>query len=337
MVRNNKNRVISQSGMKRALAILSMAFLSLLAVSGNGLASDSDKVMVIVNGQKLRAVHFDRVMSEIMPMSVFHGGVSKELKDKNRKKAIERLIDDELLYQEAKRLGIKPDRKIVNDELKAAIERVGGKEKFKEALVHYGIDEKEFKRTLAAPGMVRTLLEKVVDNKATVSDREIRDYYENNRSTHFVTTKRRFRHIVFKVDPGDLSSWGIKEERAKDVLEKIREGADFEEMSRSFSEGVRKDEGGDTGYVARSQLLPELAGAGWNMKSGEVSDVVKTIYGYHIIMAVGDPKEETIPFEDARGQIESMLKDNVKKRIRDELMKGLRDKASIEVLGETGE
>jgi len=279
-------------------------------------------------------LHFDRVMDEILPMASFHGGVTEEVKARNRKQALDRLIEDELLYQEAIKLGARPDRKNVEAELKESIERVGGKERFEEALKHYGVNQKEFERTLGKPGVVKEFLVSKVDMKARVKGEDIRDYYEKNRESHFMVEKRRLGHIVMKTDPGDSSSWDVTREKAMDVLARIRKGADFGDTARELSEGPRKETGGDTGYVARAQLLPELASAAWVMKPGDVSEVITTIYGFHIIKLMEVPPAEVVPFDEASGQIKIMLVKSRKMELKRQLLDELRSKASVKVLDE---
>lgn len=329
-----KTKIVYGDIYSRAFMCAAVAVLLVLATAGAGLAADADKVIMVVNGQELRQLHFDRVMDEMLPMSRFHGGVNEEVKAKNRQKALDKLIDDELLYQEAVKQGIKPDRKVVKAQLEESIKRVGGKKGFDEALEHYGVGLREFKRTLAKPGMVKEFLHRMVDSRAVVSEKEIKAYYERNRESHFMVHKRRFRHIVLKIDPGEASSWEAKREKAADILNKIREGEDFAKMARSFSDGPRREKGGDTGYIARGQLLPELVKAGWDMKPGDVSDLIQTIYGYHIIKLEEAPPSEAVLLEEARGQIESLMVSAQKQDLNKKLLEELRKKASIRMVNE---
>lgn len=327
-------RLVHGNFLSRLLTVGLTILILVLASASTGLAADADKVVVTVNGQELKQLHFDRVMDKIFPLSGSHGGISEEKKARNMKKAVDRLIDEELLYQEAKRLGIKPDKKDLKIKLEKSIERVGGKERFNEALEHYGVSLKEFKRTLGKPGMVKEYLEKNVESKSEVSQEEVRAYYEKNRESHFMVHKRRFRHIVLKTDPGEQSSWDVKKEKASGILENIRKGADFAEMAQKFSEGPRREKGGDTGYIARGQLLPELVKAGWDMKPGDVSDIIMTIYGFHIIKLEGPQISEEVSFAEAGGQIESMLVSSKKQALKRAIIDGLRKKASIRMVNE---
>jgi parvulin-like peptidyl-prolyl isomerase len=324
--------------LSRAMALLLkgsiIALLWILANAGGGRASEADKVVVIVNGQELRTLHFNRVMSSIMPMARIHGGVTEEKKAAKRKEAIDRLIDEELLYQEAKKEGIRPDRKAVKAALANSIKESGGKKKFKEAMTYYGITESEFRRILGKPGMIKELLDRRVDKRVGVDDSVLIDYYEKNKESHFTVNKRRFRHIFFKADPGMPSSWDVKKEKAEDILDRIRNGVDFAEMARSFSEGVRKESGGDTGFINKKQFLSGLAEVGWKMKPGEVSDVIRTMYGFHIIRLEEDPISEVMTFEEAKRQIEPIIVSKQKSSLKKELMDGLHRNASIKVVDE---
>lgn len=294
-------------------------------------AASDDGVLASVNGRQLRQLHLDRVMREILPMASFHGGITEEVRATNEQKAIKQMVEDELLYDEAMRLGIKADESAIDKELKETINRVGGRAAFDKALKHHGVSEVEYRRLLALPGTVKKVLEVRVNEAATVSEAEVRAYYDKNKDSHFRMQRRRFRHIVFRTDPGVPDSWEQASKKAKDVLDKINEGEDFALMAQEFSEGPRKDKGGDTGYITKSHLPGELGNNGWGMKPGEVSDVLQTLYGYHILKMEGEPSNDIVPFDKARGQIEYQMKQTRRQQLKARLMDELREKAEIKV------
>ncbi len=326
------NMAMLLKGLLRPVLYLLLTIPAILPFAAPVMAIESpDRLVVVVNEQQLRQVHLDRVMNELLPMASFHGGVTVELKAENQDKAIERLIENELLYQEGVRLGLKPDAMAVKDAFRESVKRVGGKKRLNEALVLYGISEDEFSRMLKAPMVTSKVVEQEVDKKAKVAEEDIMAYYEANLESHFNVLKRRFRHIVLKTDPGDPQSWGGVEEKASEILKEINGGADFEEMARSFSEGPRKEKGGDTGDIDRSQILPELSRAGWAMKQGEVSGIIKTIYGFHMLKLEEILPLEAVPFEQAKVQIERFMLIAQKQKLKQALLESLRSKADIEV------
>ena len=137
-------------------------------------------------------------------------------------------------------------------------------------------------------------------------------YYEDNISMYTQDEQVRARHILFKVDPDTSPEDQAKiAEKAASVLERAKKGEDFAELAKEFSDDTSKSEGGDLGYFSRGSMVKEFENAAFSLKKGEISDLVKTAYGYHIIK-VEDVKEGSVkPYAEVRDQIESTMKKNV--------------------------
>lgn len=294
-----------------------------------------DRVVAIVNGKELRQYHFMNVMNRILPLAPSHGGLTPEVISKNTDKAIRELVEDELLYQEAERQGLKPDRKQLKNDLNALKSRVGSKKDMKDFLQAVGLSREGLERMAAKPQLVRKLIELEVNQKAVVSEAEAREYYEKNKGTHFMIEKRRMRLIYFRTDPGAPESWESAYKKAVEVLELIKGGADFAEMARKHSEGPRRESGGDTGLLDRTQVpdsYKPVRDAAWSMEKGEVSEVVQTIFGFYLVKVVETPEPGAYPFETINEQVVLTLKMIKKQALRARLMDRLKAKADIKVL-----
>jgi peptidyl-prolyl cis-trans isomerase D len=142
-----------------------------------------------------------------------------------------------------------------------------------------------------------------------ISDEEVESYYEENIDLYQQERQVKARHILFKLDPGAPEEEEEKvRARALSVLEKARAGEDFADLAKEYSEGPSSEEGGDLGYFSQGQMVKPFNDAAFGMEKGEISDLVKTQYGYHIIK-VEDIKEN---------QIKSL--DEVKDEVRDRLL-----------------
>src|SRR5690606_36379540 len=125
-------------------------------------------------------------------------------------------------------------------------------------------------------------------------------YDENKEMFELPSPEIRASHIL--VDT---------EEEAREILSKIRGGADFEELAKMYSKDPgTKDLGGDLGFFAKGKMVPEFEEAAFALNPGEVSDVVKTEYGYHVIKVTG--RRSSLSFEDAKEDIRNNL-ENAKK------------------------
>lgn len=146
--------------------------------------------------------------------------------------------------------------------------------------------------------------------KAQVSDEEVEKYYQIHRDTKFRQPQAlRLRHIFFRAPEGTPSQGRERvRSRAEDVLRRARSGADFAGLAKEYSQDPSAAQGGDIGFFAAGQMLPALDKAAFALKKGEISDVVETSLGYHILK-VEDIKEEKIKsLKEAREEIIHVVK-----------------------------
>lgn len=143
----------------------------------------------------------------------------------------------------------------------------------------------------------------------SVTDDEIRTYYEDHRDKFHQEKQVKARHILFRVG-AEASESEVKkvETTAREVLEKARRGEDFAALAKAHSQDGSAQAGGDLGWFTKDQMVPTFADAAFAMNPGQVSDLVRTPYGFHIIKVEEVRPEETVPLEKARAQIELNLK-----------------------------
>jgi peptidyl-prolyl cis-trans isomerase D len=142
-----------------------------------------------------------------------------------------------------------------------------------------------------------------------VSEDQIRDYYEDNLDTFKEKSQVKARHILFRVAENASKEEEEKvQQKATAVLQKARAGADFSELAKKYTEDPSgKENGGDLGYFSAGQMVKPFEDAAFKLKKGEISDLVKTPFGYHIIKVEDVKEARTKPLEEARGQIFAML------------------------------
>ncbi len=149
-----------------------------------------------------------------------------------------------------------------------------------------------------------------------VSEEDLKAKYESEKASYQVPEKRHARHILFKVTEGDDDTVrAAKKKQAEKVLELARQGEDFAKLAEKYSEGPTRERGGDLGSFARGRMVPAFDKAVFSMKPGEVSDLVKTRFGYHIIKV-----EEIFP---ASTRSFDLVKDNLAASIKKQKAKGL--------------
>jgi len=129
-------------------------------------------------------------------------------------------------------------------------------------------------------------------SEVKITNKQVRDYYEENREIFRQEKEVRARHILFKLAQNASEEEEKKvREKASMVLEKARKGEDFPNLAKKYSEGPTAQKGGDLGFFSEGQMIKPFEEAAFKMKKGEISELVRTRFGYHIIK-VEDVKEE---------------------------------------------
>jgi len=181
-------------------------------------------------------------------------------------------------------------------------------------------DTKEILREARRKILMAKYIEEEVEKKIVVEEAELRDYYEKNRDKFLVPERMRASHILVKT-----------EEKAKELLDKLSDGAGFEELAGTESIDLTNRRGGDVGYFTNGQLIPEFEEACKKLAVGEISPIVKTSFGYHIIKLTDRKPAHSKEFEEVKEEIEKEMT-SLKRRERfSRIVEGLKNKASIEI------
>lgn len=306
----------------------------LMVLSADTALANND-VVARVNGKPLTAFELNEEFQDILPMmGSFHGGMSGEKIANIREKALNNLIEKELQYQDALEKGLSVSKKEIESELAGMEKRVGSPAKLKDALKRSGMTKEKLRGFINKRLLTAKVKEQEVTSKASLGDSELKEYYEKNKGSFNRPIEFRASHILIGVDPA-----ATKEERekrltlAKDILARVKAGEDFAKLAMRFStdEGSAPI-GGDIGTFHKDMADPALEKAFLPLKVGEVSDLVETIFGYHIVKLTGKKPETQLTFDEVKADIKKKLE----KKQRDELLKnwmeGLRAKANIEIV-----
>ncbi|MCF6464550.1 SurA N-terminal domain-containing protein [Clostridium sp. Cult2] len=240
-------------------------------------------------------------------------GDNKVYEDVLREDLLGTLIIEKIISKELDNMNISVIDKDVDEALKSRfISELGGEKQYKEYLDNNGITEEVFKRDLKRGLIFEKHMEDFF-SKVDLSEEEIKEYYEKNKASF---EKVRASHILVK-----------SEEDGYRVLEKLKDGEDFHSLVATESaDGDSAVQGGDLGYFTRGLLLEEyreLEDVAFNLKIGEISGLVKTELGYHIIL-LEDRKDS---YEELKEDVISALKqDKYLKKISD-----LKGKADIKI------
>jgi len=248
---------------------------------------------------------------------------------------LDQLIEKKLIEQKVRELNIK----IGDDEIRQAVEDVKRQNKiptqqaFESALASQGLTFDQYRAQLQEQLERLRLVSMEVRSKIQVGESEMREYYEANLATYTEEESFHARHIFFRANEKSPAE-EIKRAMtaALMVLAEAKSGKDFAELAKSYSEdpAARKD-GGDLGVFKKGDMLPELEQTILALKPGEVSELVSTPAGFHIIKLEERIKGKTKPFESVKTEIEDAVYRKKSEERFSQWAKELRSKASVEV------
>ena len=235
-----------------------------------------------------------------------------------KKNILNQLIDYELLYQQAQKEKVK----ISNDEINLEIDKIKDNfstpEEFNEALKINKITLAQLKEDIKRQLMINSILEEA-KSQVSISDEELLEYYNENKESFREPEQVHARHILVET-----------EEEANNLLLQLKEGlTDFAELAKEKSIGPSAPSGGDLGFFARGQMVKEFEDAAFSLEPGEISDVVQTQFGYHIIKCEEKKEEHSPTFEEAKEKISNTLKYQRENEAISTLTSKLREEAII--------
>ena len=289
------------------------------------------KPVAKVNDTVLTEADLEQALNEIMPASVFHGGVSSKKRAEYRPQAFEKMIEKELFYQEAVKIGLKIDEEIIKAEREKTIERLGGEKKFKIALENAGLTDEQYQQRLSKKQLVKDFITTEISDKARPTDEEIKDYYRRNQKKFMRPEARKLTHILITVKPEtSAEERKLKKAQAQEVIDRINAGEDMSDVAWKYSMGPYRVKGGDMGLVHRGRLYPDLEEEVFQLEPGKLSGIIETIYGYHIVRVEEVKAAEQLDLKDVYDKIKEELTNRNEKQIREDRVASLRAQARIE-------
>jgi len=204
---------------------------------------------------------------------------------------LDQMISEKLLIQEAKNMGLEKDNDVL-EQIKKMAEQI----------------------------LVQVLIEREILDKIKVNDEEVLEYYEQNKDSFTEKEQVHLYNILLET-----------EEEAQDVLEQLKAGGDFSEIAIEKSAGPSAAQGGDLGYLSRGTIIPEIEEVVFALEVEELSEVIKTDFGFHILK-ITEKKPETVKtLEEVKEDIIQTLLPNKQKEAFENLLEELKSKAEIEI------
>jgi peptidyl-prolyl cis-trans isomerase C len=313
-------------------ALITAINLAWIAFPALAVEKTSEAKVAVVNGSVITQEDFDREMSRVLQRLASMG---RSFDDSQllaiKKDVLEGLINGELLYQESQRKGIKVEEVAINEQLETLKKRFPSEDEFKTALTKANLSEPDIRSQIKRGLTIEQFITKHFAEKVTVSDKQIRAYYDSHPDSFKQPEQVHACHILIRVDPqADESQRAEARKKIEEIQKKLQEGEDFATLAKGFSQGPSSTKGGDLGYFRRGQMAKPFEQAAFALKPGEVSDLVETRFGYHLIKVIDKKPETTIPYDDIKERIEQYLKN---KKVQEEVslyVEKLKEDAKVE-------
>ena len=282
----------------------------------------------IVNGVEIsgEAVQFE--LDRLVRFYMGHGMSMDEIKQnlpKLEEKALEQAVGAKLLLDRAQELDVPVTAADIDAEVAKVVMQVGGEENFKKALAAQGITEVAFRKELEKGAKVNKLVEQACAGVPDPTEDEVAAFYTAHKAEFVTPPQVLCQHILVKGS----------DDAALDKIKAIRErivsgGADFAEEAKKNSDCPAGQEGGSLGWFGRGMMVPEFDKVAFEMKKGEVSGVVSTQFGYHIIYKADEKGGGEQTLVDVHDQVKDLLRHESRGRAMDSFVAELRANAKIE-------
>ena len=248
------------------------------------------------------------------------------------RKALDRLIDIKVLKNEVKSRNLPADEKVVTEQMQKIRERFPSEEEYKKALAGRGMTPEKLRSDMLEESRINKMMETEAAGAAAVTDAEIREFYEKNPDKFKQPEAVRASHILIRVQPGDEAARKKALAAIQNVHRQAKGGKDFGDLARRHSNDGSAERGGDLGFFTKDRMVPEFANAAFALKPGQISDIVQTSFGYHVIRVVERRPTINVPLEQVTGQVREFLTQQRQQEKAEAFVKVLRSKSKIEVL-----
>ena len=293
-----------------------------------------DRVVAVVNQEIITLSELDKWKGPLLTDIQAEDRLEKRERTLEvLRKILDRLVEEKLIDQEVKKSGLKVSAK----EMDGTIEEIKRRnnmtqENFEQALAREGLNLETFRKQLEKQLLRSRLINLSLKIEPKVGEKELKDFYQKNTGRYRGVETYRPSHILFHV-PKEATPEEVQEIRKKcqKVLEKIKKGEDFGEMAILYSEDASAKDRGDLGNFKRGELIPAFEKEALSLKVGEISGIVRTEFGFHIIKLLDRSGGEPPPFEEIKEKVRADYLENEMERAYKQFLATLKEKSVIEI------
>jgi parvulin-like peptidyl-prolyl isomerase len=301
---------------KKNLSIVSILMISLVPLfSAENVVN---KVVAVVGSETILSSDLNEISKPIIEQykKVNPDVLKNDGMTKLKKSILDQIIDEKVLLQQAKKQKITVTKRKQESALEDVKKRFKSDAEYKKELSDSGLTEVKLKERINNQLIVMDLLDKEVRAKITPpTEDEAKKYYQENEKDMVEPEAVRVRHILIKTDEKNQES-ALKQ--ITDIKTQLDAGANFADLAKKYSEDkISAEKGGDLGLFMKGQMVPEFEEVAFKLNVGQISDVVKTKFGYHILRCEEKKLAQKKSYEEVQDYIKQYLyQSNMEKAVK---------------------
>lgn len=249
------------------------------------------------------------------------------------KDALDTLVEEKLIIQFGKEKDVKPSAYEVDEAVADFRKRAAGQGVELDALLKQeGLTMERYRSMLGDQLIARKVVAMEVRSEVTVTDEDVDQYYKSHMELFSARPKARISHILkYLPKTATEADYAVALKEITAVRNEILAGLDFAEAARKYSEDPSKEKGGDLGEVVGGEMVPEFDKTAFSIKPGDVSEPVRTRFGWHLILVREKTEAATAPLEKVRGEIENRIFSELLVSHKNEWVKRIKKDALIDI------
>ena len=321
--------------MRKPLPVLLLAALCLAIGAGGetSVAGEFDPA-VLVNDTVITRQRVQKSVEALMQAKhLNYGGITKPAQYKDlERQVVEELIAQELLWQEASRQGFVATTAEVDQAIDQQRKRYPTEQAYHFDLQRGGFTPESYAEDVKRHLSVRHFIEETMAKSLTVTSAEIHEAFVANRAQLMEPEQVRVRHLLIKVAP-DADEAAIAEARAtvERALSDVKAGGDFAEVAERYSQDATAANGGDLGFAPRGAFVQPFEDAAFTLKVGEMSDVIRTRFGFHLIKTEARREARALTESEAEPRLRQYLASKKLQELIQQSVNTLRGNGHVDV------
>jgi peptidyl-prolyl cis-trans isomerase C len=287
-------------------------------------------VIARVNGEEIGRAEFEQTVKNVELRA------GRPVPAGQRDQVFRGVLDDMIAMRLLKQEVLRRQLTATEAELAAAVKQLRqqfpSEEAFSQALKAQKMTLDQLRGETRTQLLVSKMLDKEIGSQVAVKPADISAFYEKNPERFQQPETVHASHVLITVPQGaDAATKAAARAKAEDVLKQARAGADFAKLARTYSNDASAPRGGDLGFVPKGQMVPTFEAAAFALAANQISDVVETPFGFHVIKVLEKRTAQSVPFGQAAPQIEQYLRQEQQQAKTRAFVQQLRAKGNVQV------